>query len=102
MAMRLAETGWFEAVLIQRSWRTALDRMAGTMRSIPDVLALGRDGRVHAFEVISSSDNPSELMGWLRNGIDALSPSRQGEIRTLSPNEALNFSPDAAFYAPQF
>jgi hypothetical protein len=81
---RLAATGEYEYVCIQRSWRTATNRV-GPSRSIPDVIGVRRNGVVDAWEVQSATDIPDVLRQRLRDGMNTLPPARRGNIDVLPP-----------------
>jgi hypothetical protein len=81
---RLAATGEYEYITLQRSWRTATGR-AGDSRSIPDVIGVRRNGTVDAWEVRSATDDPIVLRDRLRSGMDCLPPERRGTIEVLPP-----------------
>jgi hypothetical protein len=81
---RLAASGEYEYVTIQRSWRTATGRV-GTSRDIPDVIGVRRNGVVDAWEVRSRTDVPRELLDRLNRGRQSLPPERRGGIEVIEP-----------------
>src|SRR5262249_2552220 len=65
-AERMAESGLYVRIYLQRSWRTATGE-ARASSLIPDVIGIRRDGSVDAFEVPSITDikNNVDLAGRL-------------------------------------
>lgn len=81
---RLAATGEYDFVTLQRSWRTATGRV-GTSRNVPDVIGVRRNGLVDAWEVRSATDAPATLRARLQAGMDTLPVNRRGQIRVIDP-----------------
>lgn len=81
---RLAATGEYEYVLLQRNWRTATGRV-GTSRNIPDVIGVRRNGVVDAWEVRSATDRDPVLLQRLRDGMNTLPPARRGTFDVIPP-----------------
>jgi hypothetical protein len=81
---RLAASGEYEYVTIQRSWRTATGRV-GDSRSIPDVIGVRRNGVVDAWEVASRTDDPAQLLQRLQQGRQSLPVERRGTVQVLPP-----------------
>lgn len=86
LANKLAQSGDYEYITLQRSWRTATGRV-GTSGSIPDVIGVRRDGRVDAWEVQSKTDDPSVLRERLRSGLNSLPIEKQGQIQVIPPSQ---------------
>ena len=84
LVQRLAATGEYELVTLQRSWRTATGRV-GTSGSIPDVIGVRRNGVVDAWEVASRTDDPAQLLQRLQQGRQSLPAERRGTIQVLPP-----------------
>jgi hypothetical protein len=84
LAQRLAESGEYEAIYLQRSWRTATGEFRASSK-MPDVIAVRRNGIVDAWEVRSASDKPDALWQRLRQGMDSLPLERQGNIDVIPP-----------------
>src|SRR5262249_32672074 len=84
LAKKLAESGEYEYVTMQRSWRTATGR-EGTSSNVPDVIGVRRDGRVDAWEVRSNSQTRGDLLDRLGEGRNTLPPERQGTIDVIEP-----------------
>ena len=82
----MARSGDYEYITIQRSWRTATDRV-GQSRRIPDLIGVRRDGRVDAFEVRSKSDRRDEPRKRLREGMRSLPSKYRGQTQVLEPRE---------------
>lgn len=83
-AERMARSGDYEYVTIQRSWRTATGRV-GKSRKIPDVIGVRRDGKVDAVEVRSKTDKSHVLRQRLKKGMRTLPPARRGDIKIIYP-----------------
>jgi hypothetical protein len=84
LAERLAATGEYEYVTLQRSWRTATGR-EGTSARVPDVIGVRRNGVVDAWEVRSATDVRDVLIRRLREGMNTLPPARRGTIDVIPP-----------------
>ena len=84
---RLAATGEYEFVTLQRAWRTATGRVATSGR-MPDVIAVRKDTRVDAWEVKSDSDKVIELRLRLREGLNTLPPARRGTVDVIIIEES--------------
>jgi hypothetical protein len=80
----MAQTGDYESIFLQRSWRTATGRV-GTSGEIPDIIGVRRTGTVDAFEVRSTSQTEAELLTKLRQGMRTLPSERQGVFGVLEP-----------------
>jgi len=83
-ANRMAQSGTYEYVLMQRSWRTATGRVSPS-RAIPDVIGVRRDGRVDAFEVMSRTDTAADLNARLQSGMSSLPAARRGSFSVIDP-----------------
>ena len=83
-AARMAESGAYEYITLQRNWRTATGRV-GKNRNIPDLIGVRRDGRVDAVEVRSDSDTAAALRRRLQIGLNSLPKSRRGRIQVIQP-----------------
>ena len=81
---RMVQSGDYDSITIQRSWRTATGRESSD-RAIPDVIGNRRDGRVDAFEVASKTDDPAALQQRLDSSMNTLPPQRQGTTTVLDP-----------------
>ncbi len=81
---RLAASGQYEYVTLQRSLRTATGRVAPS-RSIPDVIAVRRDGAVDLWEVRSNSQTAEELGIKLERDMQSLPVQRRGRPRVIEP-----------------
>ena len=81
-AQELAESGEYESVLMQRSWRTATGREAKgkDARKIPDLIGIRRDGTVDAWEVQSDSDDRATLERRLDQGMRRVPVTRRAGI----------------------
>lgn len=83
-ADRMAQSGDYEYVVMQRSWRTATGRVSPS-RAIPDVIGVRRDGRVDAFEVASRTDDRAALQSRLQDGVNTLPANRRGTVTVIDP-----------------
>jgi hypothetical protein len=83
-AATMAQTGDYETIFLQRSWRTATGRV-GTSGDIPDIIGVRRTGTVDAFEVRSRSQTDAELTAKLNRGMSSLPSERQGIVGVLEP-----------------
>ena len=81
---RLAPTGDYEYFTLQRSWRTATGRVAADGK-IPDVIGVRRNGKVDAWEVESTTDDPAILRQRLSKGMNSLPLERRGNIDVIPP-----------------
>lgn len=84
LAERLAATGEYEYVTLQRAWRTATGR-EGTSGLRPDVIGVRRNGIVDAWEVRSEGQTVEELLEKLRDGRSTLPIERRGTLTVLEP-----------------
>jgi hypothetical protein len=78
----MAQSGEYEYITMQRSWRTATNRV-GQSKWQPDVIGVRRDGKVDAFEVRSDSQTRQELIDKLRAGRKSLPSERHGRIDVI-------------------
>ena len=83
-ANRMAQSGTYEYVTMQRSWRTATGRVSRS-GAIPDVIGVRRDGRVDAVEVASRTDDPAALRSRLVDGMSTLPAGRRGTVSVIDP-----------------
>ena len=84
-ALRMAESGEYEYITMQRSWRTATGREVRSRR-IPDIIGVRRNGKIDAVEIKSASDQPDALMQRLNEVMNALPDGRRGKPKILDPN----------------
>jgi hypothetical protein len=84
LANNLAQSGDYEYITLQRSWRTATGR-EGTSSLIPDVIGVRRDGVVDAWEVLSKTDSEVALRARLQEGMQSLPVARRGTIEVIPP-----------------
>jgi hypothetical protein len=84
-ALEMVQSGKYEYVTMQRSWRTATGRVSDS-GLIPDIMGVRRDGRVDALEVKSNSDKTDALRRRLRQGMNTSPPERRGRYDVLQPN----------------
>jgi RHS repeat-associated protein len=86
-ANKMSESGEYLYILIQRSWRTALDHTYNNplFRKIPDIIGIRKDGRIDAFEVKSNTDKTEVLQNRLKQSMEALPEEMQGEYDVLLP-----------------
>jgi hypothetical protein len=86
-ANEMGKSGKYLNILLQRSWRTALDRTYNNslFRKIPDIIGIRIDGRFDAFEVKSNTDRTDVLQNRLKQSIEALPKEMQGEYEVLQP-----------------
>ncbi len=82
VAHEMADSGSYEYITIQRSWRTATGRLSENRR-IPDIIGVRRDGKVDAFEVRSKSDNSDALETRLKEGLNSLPPKHRGRTGVI-------------------
>ena len=80
----MVESGNYEAIYMQRSWKTATG-LANASSEIPDVIGVKRDSRIDAFEVRSNSQTQTELDTKLAEGMKLLPVNRRGLPQTLEP-----------------
>jgi hypothetical protein len=79
---RLAATGEFEHIVMNRAWSTATGRSSSGRQ--PDLIAIRRDnGRIYAVEVQSRNDEISDLSERLRTGQASLPPEYQNGIHII-------------------
>ncbi len=83
-ARRMATSGEYEYVTMQRSWRTATGRV-GSSTKVPDVIGVRYNGEVDAVEVRSKTDKYKDLIQRLRKGMKTLPPEHRGEISVIDP-----------------
>lgn len=83
-ARKMARSGEYEYITIQRSWRTATGRVSKS-RKIPDIIGVRRDGKVDAVEVRSKTDSERVLQRRLDDSMETLPPERQGETLVINP-----------------
>lgn len=81
---RMVESGQYESIYIQRSWRTATGE-AGASTNIPDVIGVRRDGVVDAFEVRSNTQTREQLDTKLAEDMKLLPKKRRGAFEPLEP-----------------
>lgn len=81
-AREMAESGQYDYVLMQRSWRTATRRV-GKSGNIPDIIGVRRDGKVDAFEVESRTDVTSKPKARLEEGRNSLPAKYRGIIKVI-------------------
>lgn len=77
-ARELAESGEYQFITLQRSWRTATKR-TNESRLIPDIIGRRRDGTYDAWEVMSDSDTRPALRQRLNKGLQGLDIRERGE-----------------------
>jgi hypothetical protein len=77
-ANELAETGKYSHIVLNRAWRTGTGRV-GTSTLRPDIIAVGRSGKVEAFEVLSPRETMQQMRRLLWQGMQSLPP----QYRTL-------------------
>jgi RHS repeat-associated protein len=80
----MVQSGLYSDILMQRSWRTATGRVAKG-RKIPDVIGLRWNHKVDGWEVQSITDDFSDLLLRLRNGMSTVPPKNQGTIDVIPP-----------------
>jgi hypothetical protein len=85
----MVETGDYERVYLQRSWKTATGE-ATASSEIPDVIGIRRDGKVDVFEVRSDSQKQRQLNQKSREALKLLPANRRGRFRTLEPEPPTN------------
>ena len=94
LANALADTGQFQYVTMNRQWDTTVTGLRGIPNATrrPDLIAVGRDGRIHAFEIASPGDLGGNGPG-LEGLVDRLDdvarqiPSEyRGEVFSSDPN----------------
>ncbi|RNF34517.1 RHS repeat domain-containing protein [Paracoccus methylarcula] len=82
---KLAMSGKFDRIYMHRAYNTALG--PGISRRQPDVLAIDRNGRVHAIELASWTDMRPSRYGNLsvrnNNAMRNLPPSQRGQVIVL-------------------
>lgn len=81
---RMAASGDYEYITVQRSWRTATGRVSPS-RDMPDVIGVRRDGHVDAYEVWSKTDDKTELWQRLNRGMGTLPPGQRGNVGVIPP-----------------
>lgn len=81
-ARSMAESGKYEYITMQRSWRTATGRVSES-RKIPDIIGVRRDGKVDAVEVMSASDDEETLEKRLIDGLNTLPAKRRGQYEVI-------------------
>ena len=72
VSRELAESGDYAYVCRERAWHTATDGISSERRLKPDIIAVGNDGKVYAWEVKSKTDLISDLEVRLGKGMDSL------------------------------
>jgi hypothetical protein len=84
---RMVESGEYEAIYLQRSWKTATGEIEASPLQ-PDVIGVRRNGGVvDAWEVRSKTDvsRNVDLKGRLEKGMKSLPKERRGEPYVLDP-----------------
>jgi hypothetical protein len=86
-AAELAATGLYSHITLARNWRTATGRIGGyktvgtdgkvLQSRIPDIIAVGWDGKVVPFEVMSPSDERDKLVARMREAMNTLPVGNQ-------------------------
>jgi hypothetical protein len=86
-AKEMGESGDYLYILLQRSWRTALDITYNhpLFRKIPDIIGIRKNGKIDAFEVKSNTDRTNILHNKLEQSMEALPKEMQGEYDVLQP-----------------
>jgi RHS repeat-associated protein len=86
-ANEMGRSGKYLYVLLQRSWRTALDYTYNNplFRKIPDIIGIRKDGRIEAYEVKSNTDNVDMLRTRLEQSMKELPDEMQGDYDVLPP-----------------
>jgi hypothetical protein len=83
-AERMARTGEYEYITLQRSLRTATGRVSKGRR-MPDIIGVRRDGRVEQVEVESDSDIEEKLIQRMAESNLTLPAHRRMDGRVIHP-----------------
>ena len=85
-ALRMAETGEYEYITMQRAWRTATGRQVKSRR-IPDIIGVRRNGKIDAVEVKSATDEYKVLKRRLDEVMKTIPDERRGGHKILEPRK---------------
>ena len=83
----LADSGLYSHITMNRAWRTASQRKASS-DLIPDIIAVGWDGKIVPFEVQSGGDEIPDLVQRLKDGMATVPDAFKTDI-----TDAVNIIP---------